>query len=101
MLIENKKSDNLISMTKTMTATEVSRNFSDALDQVAAGETILITRGKSVIAQLGGVKNLTSGRQFAQILPKIEKPDDNPGINSIWEEVGAERDKEAESWDRY
>ena len=101
MLIENQKSDNLIYMTKTMTATEVSRNFSDALDQVAAGETILITRGKSVIAQLGSVKNLTSGRQFAQILPKIEKPDNNPEVNSIWEEVGAERDKEAENWDRY
>ena len=100
MLIQDNKSDNLISMTKTMTATEVSRNFSDALDQVAAGETILITRGKTVIAQLGGVQNLTSGRQLAQMLRVIEKPESNSEIDLVWAEVISQRD-ETENWERY
>jgi antitoxin (DNA-binding transcriptional repressor) of toxin-antitoxin stability system len=87
-------------MTKTMTATEVSRNFSDALDQVAAGETILITRGKTVIAQLGGVENLTSGRQLAQILRSVEEPENNAEVDSIWAEVASQRD-DTENWERY
>jgi prevent-host-death family protein len=37
---------------KSITATEASRNFSDVLDQVAAGEEIVITRGKKEIAKL-------------------------------------------------
>jgi antitoxin (DNA-binding transcriptional repressor) of toxin-antitoxin stability system len=87
-------------MTKTMTATEVSRSFSDALDQVAAGETILITRGKTVIAQLGGVENLTSGRQLAQILRSVEEPEKNAEVDSIWAEVISQRD-DNENWERY
>ncbi len=43
------ESDNLIFM-KTMTATEVARNFSIVLDEVEAGEEVEITRGKRVIA---------------------------------------------------
>ena len=100
MLIQDNKSDNLISMTKTMTATEVSRNFSDVLDQVAAGETILITRGKSVIAQLGGVENVASGKRLAQMLTSVEKPESDAEIESIWEEVNSQRD-DADNWDRY
>jgi antitoxin (DNA-binding transcriptional repressor) of toxin-antitoxin stability system len=45
-------SDNLISMKKTMTATEVARNFSAVLDAVASGNEIEITRGKVVVAVL-------------------------------------------------
>ena len=51
LMIEN-KSDNLIFMKKTMTATEVARNFSAVLDAVAAGDEIEITRGKEAIALL-------------------------------------------------
>lgn len=51
-LISINKSDNLIFMAKTMTATEVARNFSEVLDTVANGETIEITRGKAVLAVL-------------------------------------------------
>lgn len=45
------KSDNLI-FVKSITATEASRNFSEVLDQVEAGEEIVITRGKKEIARL-------------------------------------------------
>ena len=52
ILMLETKSDNLIYVRKTMTATEVARNFSDALDFVEAGDEIEITRGKKVIAIL-------------------------------------------------
>lgn len=55
-LLDQQLSDNLISMKKTMTATEVARNFSDVLDAVVAGDEITITRGKRPIAVLGSVK---------------------------------------------
>lgn len=48
------KSDNLIFMKKTMTATEVARNFSEVLDLVEAGGEVEITRGKRVVALLNG-----------------------------------------------
>ena len=56
-LMLNNESDNLISMKKTMTATEVARNFSDVLDAVVAGDEITITRGKKPIAVLGSIKD--------------------------------------------
>jgi antitoxin (DNA-binding transcriptional repressor) of toxin-antitoxin stability system len=58
-LLEEKKSDNLIFMKKTMTATEVARNFSEVLDLVEAGGEVEITRGKKVIARLSGQEQLT------------------------------------------
>jgi prevent-host-death family protein len=58
-LLEEHLSDNLINMKKTMTATEVARNFSDVLDAVVAGDEITITRGKRPIAVLGSVKDET------------------------------------------
>lgn len=51
-LIATDKSDNLIFVKKTMTATEVARNFSEVLDAVEAGDEIEITRGKKAIAVL-------------------------------------------------
>jgi hypothetical protein len=50
LLLAKQSSDNLISMKKTMTATEVARNFSAVLDAVIAGDEIEITRGKEAIA---------------------------------------------------
>lgn len=52
LLLEKIESDNLISMKKVMTATEVARNFSAVLDAVTAGDEIEITRGKESIALL-------------------------------------------------
>ena len=50
------KSDNLITMKRTMTATEVARNFSEVLDAVEAGDEITITRGNKPVAVLGEAK---------------------------------------------
>ena len=55
MMLKN-KSDNLISMKKIMTATEVARNFSEVLDAVEAGDEITITRGNKPVAVLGEAK---------------------------------------------
>ena len=44
-LLEEPLSDNLIYMKKTMTATEVARNFSYVLDAVANVDEITIPRG--------------------------------------------------------
>jgi antitoxin (DNA-binding transcriptional repressor) of toxin-antitoxin stability system len=37
---------------RTMTPTEASRNFSDLLDTIERGETVAITRGRHVIAEI-------------------------------------------------
>ena len=55
MMLKN-ESDNLISMKKIMTATEVARNFSEVLDAVEAGDEITITRGNKPVAVLGEAK---------------------------------------------
>jgi len=55
LMLKN-ESDNLISMKKIMTATEVARNFSEVLDAVANGEEITITRGNKPVAVMGSVK---------------------------------------------
>lgn len=51
-LVEEQISDNLIIMKKTLTATEVARNFSEVLSLVEGGDEIEITRGKKVVAYL-------------------------------------------------
>jgi prevent-host-death family protein len=56
LLLEETQSDNLISVKKTMTATEVARNFSEVLDSVESGDEITITRGNKEIAALVSVK---------------------------------------------
>jgi antitoxin (DNA-binding transcriptional repressor) of toxin-antitoxin stability system len=101
VLIDDKKSDNLICMSKTMTATEVSRNFSDVLDLVENGETVFITRGKKVIAKFEKVRKETSGKRLADLLSGASDPDTDPQIGLIWEAVMSARDSEEENRDRY
>jgi prevent-host-death family protein len=67
MLIGDTKSDNLIFMIKKMTATEVSRNFSEVLKMVESGEEVVITRGKKTIAVISP-KSQTSGERLAELL---------------------------------
>lgn len=67
MLIDENKSDNLIFMSKKMTATEVSRNFSEVLRLVESGEEVVITRGKKTIAVISP-KSQTSGERLAELL---------------------------------
>jgi prevent-host-death family protein len=57
-LLDEQVSDNLIYMKKTMTATEVARNFSEVLDAVEAGDEITITRGNKPVAVLGEAKTV-------------------------------------------
>lgn len=44
---------------KLMTATEASRNFSELLDLVESGETVRITRGSDLIAEIGPARRRT------------------------------------------
>jgi len=84
-----------------MTATEVSRSFSDVLDLVENGETVFITRGKKVIAKFEKVCNETSGKRLADLLSGASDPDKDPQIGLIWEAVMSARDSEEENRDRY
>ena len=84
-----------------MTATEVSRNFSDVLDLVEDGETVFITRGKKVIAKFEQVRNETSGKRLAGLLSGASDADKDPQIGLIWEAVMSARDSEEENRDRY
>ena len=88
LLLED-KSDNLISMKRIMTATEVARNFSDVLDAVVNGDEITITRGNKPIAVLGSVKEkIPNSVLLAEALEKhFEK------FGPLPEEVGEARKK--------
>jgi len=67
VLIDDRKSDNLIFVNKKMTATEVSRNFSEVLKMVELGEEVVLTRGKKTIAVISP-KSQTSGERLAELL---------------------------------
>lgn len=53
-----------------MTATDVSRNFSEVLSRVASGETVEIVRNGAPVARLGpaGKPQFLSGDAFVQML---------------------------------
>lgn len=58
-----------------MTATEASRNFSDLLDAIEHGETVMITRGHHPVAEIGPARRRT-GADLRAALEGIEPPDD-------------------------
>jgi antitoxin (DNA-binding transcriptional repressor) of toxin-antitoxin stability system len=58
-----------------MTATEASRNFSDLLDTIEAGETVTITRGHHAVAEIGPPRSRT-GADLRACLEGIPPPDD-------------------------
>jgi antitoxin (DNA-binding transcriptional repressor) of toxin-antitoxin stability system len=60
---------------RTMTATEASRNFSDLLDAIEAGETITITRGHHAVAEIGPPRS-RNGADLRASLEGIPPPDD-------------------------
>ena len=60
---------------RTMTATEASRNFSDLLDAIERGETVTITRGNHVIAEMRPARRRT-GANLRAALEHIPPPDD-------------------------
>ncbi|KLL10270.1 type II toxin-antitoxin system Phd/YefM family antitoxin [Protofrankia coriariae] len=59
----------------TVTATEASRRFSDLLDAIEAGETIVITRGNRSIAEIGPARRRT-GVDLRAVLVGTAPPDD-------------------------
>lgn len=60
---------------RTMTATEASRNFSELLDAVERGETVIITRGNHSVAEIGPARRRT-GADLRMALAGIPGPDD-------------------------
>lgn len=60
---------------KTMTATEASRHFSDLLDAVEGGETIIIVRGSHPVAEIGPARHRT-GADLRSALADVPPPDD-------------------------
>jgi antitoxin (DNA-binding transcriptional repressor) of toxin-antitoxin stability system len=60
---------------RKMTATEASRNFSDLLDAIEAGETITITRGHHAVAEIRPARSRT-GADLRAALHDIPPPDD-------------------------
>jgi antitoxin (DNA-binding transcriptional repressor) of toxin-antitoxin stability system len=60
---------------RTMTATEASRNFSELLDAIERGETVTITRGSHVIAEMRPARRRT-GTDLRAALEHIPPPDD-------------------------
>jgi prevent-host-death family protein len=59
---------------KTMTATEASRHFSDLLDAVERGETIIV-RGSHPVAEIGPAHRRT-GADLRAALADVSPPDD-------------------------
>ncbi len=93
MLIEQGKSDNLIYMNKKMTATEVSRNFSEVLKLVESGEEVVITRGKKTVAVISP-KSQTSGEKLAELLSTSGSVFDDELVGNIEEAKKAQADPE-------
>ena len=60
---------------RTITATEASRNFSDLLDAIESGETIAITRGHRVVAEIRPARH-RAGADLRAALEHIPPPDD-------------------------
>lgn len=58
-----------------MTATEASRKFSDLLDAIERGETVIITRGNHAVAEIGPAHRRT-GADLREALAEIPAPDE-------------------------
>jgi antitoxin (DNA-binding transcriptional repressor) of toxin-antitoxin stability system len=60
---------------RTMTATEAARNFSDLLDAIERGETVVITRDRRAIAEVRPPRSRT-GADLRAALEQTTPPDD-------------------------
>jgi prevent-host-death family protein len=59
---------------RTITATEASRRFSDLLDAIERGETIVIVRGNHPVAEIGPARRRT-GADLRAALAGVPAPD--------------------------
>jgi prevent-host-death family protein len=60
---------------RTISATEASRKFSDLLDAIERGETVIVTRGNRAVAEIRPALRRT-GRDLRAALAEIAPPDD-------------------------
>lgn len=60
---------------RTITATEASRRFSELLDAVEHGESVIITRGHRPLAEIAPARRRT-GSDLRAALAHIRPPDD-------------------------
>ncbi|MDT5040085.1 MAG: hypothetical protein QOE51_1070 [Actinoplanes sp.] len=83
---------------KTMTATEASRNFSDLLDLVERGETVRITRGSELIAEVGPVRRRTGADLEAALIDADLPPLDGDFERDIADVLALVTDKGSDPW---
>lgn len=60
---------------RTISATDASRQFSDLLDAIEAGESVVVTRGKRPIAEIRPARR-RAGRDLRLALADIAAPDE-------------------------
>lgn len=60
---------------RSMTATEASRRFSDLLDAIERGESVVVTRGNRPIAEIRPARRRT-GKDLRAALAETVPPDD-------------------------
>lgn len=60
---------------RTMTATEASRRFSDLLDAIERGESVVVTRGNRPIAEIRPARRRT-GKDLRAALAETVPPDE-------------------------
>ena len=83
---------------KTMTATEASRNFSDLLDLVERGETVRITRGNDLIAEVGPARRRTGPDLEAALNDARLPPLDGDVERDIADVLELVTDKGSDPW---
>ena len=81
---------------KTMTATEASRHFSDLLDAVERGETIMIVRGSHPVAEIGPA-HVRTGADLRSALADVPPPDEEFSRH-IAEAVALLRSEVKDAW---
>lgn len=81
-----------------MSATEASRNFSDLLDLVEAGETVRITRGHDLVAEVGPVHRRSGAELEAALLAADLPPLDDDLEGDIGEALALVDHNEGDPW---
>ena len=81
---------------RTISATEASRRFSDLLDAIEAGETVVVTRGNRPIAEIRPATRRT-GRDLRAALAATEPPDER-FVDDIAEAVAGLTNEGADPW---
>lgn len=81
---------------RTVTATEVSRRFSQLLDAIERGETITITRGHHSVAEIGPARRST-GADLRVALADATPPDDR-FANDIADTLAVIAAQERDPW---